>query len=343
MVWATAGGVNRDRLDYDDSNVVVNSGYDRAESNIGELEGECITALRQKGYCSKRFITSKENLFAIVDRFLEDGDIKKITVKEIFRYKTVSSYSVQVEGKDVYPYIWAYKNSDSSYLSGNDLLTFEKAQKLVKEAEKYHAEYEKEGFFHDYLVANIAYTKDENWDSFGQTAYGALVLNKCVCAGYASAFQLLLSMSGIDCYYVSGTATNSDGVTGGHAWNKVKIDGYWYNVDVTWDDPVPDVPGRVMRRYFNVTDEVLAKNHAWDNSGLPECTQINPAVKRVKTIVQVENYVREARNKGIKELYFIVENSGTLPPQKLYSAVSNIDDYFAYETGGETIHCFILK
>ena len=30
-----------------------------------------------------------------------------------------------------------------------------------------------------------------------------------------------------------------------HAWNLIKLDGEWYQVDVTWDDPVWDRLGRV--------------------------------------------------------------------------------------------------
>ena len=35
----------------------------------------------------------------------------------------------------------------------------------------------------------------------------------------------------------------------------VKIDGQWYHVDVTWDDPVPDKPGRVSHENFLRSDD----------------------------------------------------------------------------------------
>ena len=65
-------------------------------------------------------------------------------------------------------------------------------------------------------------------------------------------------MSGIESHVVTGTA---NGIA--HAWNKVKIGGSYYNLDVTWDDPVPDVDGRITYGYFNVTDEELRRNHTW--------------------------------------------------------------------------------
>lgn len=52
-----------------------------------------------------------------------------------------------------------------------------------------------------------------------------------VCEGYAKAFQLLMNACGIENIYVTGTSRNQ-----GHAWNIVKLDGKYYNVDVTWND-----------------------------------------------------------------------------------------------------------
>ena len=93
-------------------------------------------------------------------------------------------------------------------------------------------------------------------------AAGPLVDGYAVCDGYSKAFDLLCYLSGIDCIRVSGTSTNSSGSSGGHAWNKVKVDGTWYNVDVTWDDPVSSRP--ILRYdYFLVSDSTLARNHQW--------------------------------------------------------------------------------
>ena len=66
--------------------------------------------------------------------------------------------------------------------------------------------------------------------------YGALYNKKVVCEGYARTFKYILDGLGIENVLVSGTGTNSSGVTESHAWNYVKIDEKWYGVDVTWDD-----------------------------------------------------------------------------------------------------------
>ncbi|WP_274648718.1 S-layer homology domain-containing protein [Paenibacillus humicola] len=124
------------------------------------------------------------------------------------------------------------------------------------------SDYEKELAIHDYLLLHVAYDYDNYVrntvpeDSY--TIYGAMIKGIAVCQGYAYAAQLLLEMAGIETHLVTGTA---GGVA--HAWNKVKIDGDYYNLDVTWDDPVPDVAGRVAYGYFNVTDEELRRDHSW--------------------------------------------------------------------------------
>ena len=58
-----------------------------------------------------------------------------------------------------------------------------------------------------------------------------------MCAGYAKAYQLILNRMGIECGYITGNAVN-DMVSGPHAWNYVRLDGNYYQVDVTWDDPL---------------------------------------------------------------------------------------------------------
>lgn len=54
-----------------------------------------------------------------------------------------------------------------------------------------------------------------------------------VCDGYSEAFQLLMNMAGIPCVHV---CAYPEDYGEGHQWNKVQLDGVWYNVDLTWAD-----------------------------------------------------------------------------------------------------------
>ena len=56
-----------------------------------------------------------------------------------------------------------------------------------------------------------------------------------VCDGYASVFQYLMHRAGLDCVIVIGSTTKADGIVD-HAWNKVKVNGEWLNMDVCWSD-----------------------------------------------------------------------------------------------------------
>ncbi len=130
-------------------------------------------------------------------------------------------------------------------------------------------DYEKVLLAHDYLVDNCVYNMDDltemDWEN--HMAYGALVPFSCVCQGYAEAFQLLMEAVGIESVYVTGEANG-----GSHGWNCGQLDGEWYMIDVTWDDPVT-TDGSDMKRYdyFNITSEQLSQDHTWDESAYPAC------------------------------------------------------------------------
>ena len=73
-------------------------------------------------------------------------------------------------------------------------------------------------------------------------------------------FRKKRSSLNIENQIVSGTAGYEP-----HAWNLVKLGGDWYHLDVTWDDPVPDVEGKVRYLYFLKNDEDMAQTHTWES------------------------------------------------------------------------------
>ena len=126
-------------------------------------------------------------------------------------------------------------------------------------------DYEKLKIIHDYLVDTIEYDSTTSLDNI-YNIYGALVAKKCVCEGYAKAFQYLVSAAGIDNTIVIGTGTNSRGVTENHAWNYVKLQDKWYGVDVTWDDPIivggnGKLPLKSRYQYFLKGLNTMSENH----------------------------------------------------------------------------------
>lgn len=120
------------------------------------------------------------------------------------------------------------------------------------------SDYEKELILHDAIVDKISFAYDEKHaaqqERWAHTIEGVFSdkYYSAVCEGYAKAFQLLLNAAGIENVYVVGNASGQ-----GHAWNQVKIDEEWYNVDITWNDSYD----RKSYRYFNLTGTVFGRNH----------------------------------------------------------------------------------
>ncbi|MDO4611956.1 MAG: hypothetical protein Q4B29_00620 [Candidatus Saccharibacteria bacterium] len=80
------------------------------------------------------------------------------------------------------------------------------------------------------LQQNKLMSEDVPYSMKAHTAYGALVDHDSVCQGIAAALNLLLNRAD-----VSTVTTVSDN----HAWNHVEINGKYYLMDATWDDPFP--------------------------------------------------------------------------------------------------------
>lgn len=127
------------------------------------------------------------------------------------------------------------------------------------------SDYEIAKALHDYLAIHNKYDMrlySGNLPALSRTSYGALVNRTSVCSGYALAYQHLMEDAGIPCEYVTGMTTR-----GSHAWNIVQIDGEWYHVDVTWDDPTPDRDGYVRYKYFLKSDKAMSRDHiSWEAS-----------------------------------------------------------------------------
>ena len=119
---------------------------------------------------------------------------------------------------------------------------------------------------HDWLVKNVKYDYDNYAartipdSSYGMA--GPILHGKAVCQGYAETFEYFMDVLGIECEMVTGTANNGNGSWTGHAWNKVKLDGNWLYLDVTWDDPVPDRGDCVhWYKYYLVADATFGGDH----------------------------------------------------------------------------------
>ena len=172
----------------------------------------------------------------------------------------------------------AWESGDYSGLDDKGKAVIKAAEKILKDA---YAEGqsvpEYELAIHDILVDVMEYDTAtlENYGGVPEpnndNPYGALIGGRGICLGYTRTFQLLMDMAGIECISIYGHSDNGEEY-GEHAWNQVRLDGEWYIVDSTWDDPLSSmpVPAKYHHWYFNVTSEYISDNHFWDRDAIPE-------------------------------------------------------------------------
>lgn len=154
-----------------------------------------------------------------------------------------------------------YAVSRDEYESSRKALE-DACQKVVSSLTDSGNQWQTELEIHDYIIDNCSYKFDDR-EAVYSTAYGALVNGLAACEGYSKAAKMLFDAVGIESAVVSGESTDFEGVTGNHMWNAVKINGDFYYLDCTWDDPVSTTGESVKTYYyFNVSSEMLSVTHS---------------------------------------------------------------------------------
>ncbi len=205
--------------------------------------------------------------FTITTDFLDFGDVQN----------TVSSIISQLKCQDPYTY-YNYSGYQVIYsgFGKNVTMHFQVSYRTTPDQEAYvdqkvreilteitrdgMSDYDKVKAVHDWVVLNLRY--DETQSHY--TAYDALKMGTAVCQGYSLLVQKMLSTLGIEVKIVEGYAG------GPHSWNMVKLCCgslcRWFHLDATWDDPVPDMAGRVLYKYFLLSDGEIGNDHYIENS-----------------------------------------------------------------------------
>lgn len=164
---------------------------------------------------------------------------------------------------DSYAIVYAGRSQDTSYLTDSQLILYEKYMEILNEyTSSGQSDCANELAIHDYLVTHINY--DASLEA-SYNAYDALIGGKAICGGYAECFKTFMDLLGIENTTISGTAGEAQ-----HIWNAVRLDGDWYQVDVTWDDPVNATSITLDHAYFNLSDEDMAIDHFWQPSEYPD-------------------------------------------------------------------------
>ena len=170
-----------------------------------------------------------ENAVATSYHFFADLTTLNYTVSLSGQTQTIQVEPVYTDAVE----IMAYLEGKQQSISQENARTLEKARQVhAAIVNPQMSEYDQVKAFHDYLVNNTTYggSSDRRF-----TAGGALV-----------------DVTG----YAGGQS---------HAWNKVRVNGNWYNIDVTWDDPVSSRP-MLLYDYFLISDAAIGRDHTQDNN-----------------------------------------------------------------------------
>lgn len=134
---------------------------------------------------------------------------------------------------------------------------------------------------HDYIAASYEYDTSVFDDPANavRTLDQMVIQKRGVCEGYSDLFKFVMDNIGIECEAIPSDECE-------HMWNKVKIsvnggEKKWYNVDVTFDDPLMDMASGVSHKFFLISDDEIStdENHSvWNEYKWDNCTSVEKAV-----------------------------------------------------------------
>ncbi len=107
--------------------------------------------------------------------------------------------------------------------------------------------------FHDYIIEHSIYDTDRAENDIkthlSNIAYGPLLEGYSICGGYTDAMQLFLEKLNIKNFKIASEK---------HIWNAIYLDGNWYHIDLTWDDPVTPNNINVLKHdYFLINTDTI--------------------------------------------------------------------------------------
>jgi hypothetical protein len=239
-----------------------------------------------------RYGTTSQKISTTYQKVLNDHP-------EIFYLNNSYKYSVGTNGY-FYPNYSHKKAQIASMKKALDL----KIASISSKTKIMKSELDRVLYIHDYLINSTTYDY-ENYvkgsiPQSSYSAYEALIGKKAVCDGYAKAMKLLLNKSGIWAVKVNGYGKSEL-----HAWNMAKVNGLYYYIDATWNDPVSEDMHPVLSyKYFLVPESQLSYDHSWDKSSLPKATSTKfRTMYSAKDFVRSGSYLYYSNEKDNRKLY----------------------------------------
>lgn len=250
---------------------VLYGSYDEYKTRMDAAKNQSIPTISSYGTYYKTFTKkpyeynsltkSEQNLYNNIMKYVNDGK-SEIKIAENVSTKTLKNVINVISeygcGASFEYYEASHKLSVYYYKPDDDFVKI--AKKIAKTLPEDATEYDTVKAIHDFMCKNYTYGSSEykNIEHYYKS-------DSLICGGYAIVFQQFCKYFNLDCIKI---------FTDIHAWNKVNIDGSWYNVDVCWDDRA-----KIYYTYFLISDARLKKvdkenNHKLDNTtGIPKSTK----------------------------------------------------------------------
>ncbi len=187
---------------------------------------------------------------------------------EINYYVQTNNYYMNYDGKKITKLTLYYTMTKNQMLEKREFIS-DIATHVYYQIDEDWTDTQKTLFIHDWLCANYCYDT-RLYTADGTENHGMIDMfedGTGVCQAYAYAMTFLLRQCGIKSYMAISDEDN-------HGWNVVQIDGKWYHVDATHDDPVfnkyskYDSFGRVLHNKFLLSDSEIDDGHH-DNWYIP--------------------------------------------------------------------------
>lgn len=225
--------------------------------NHEKIVGQVRTALLNREENVKiKYIGKKENVQEYAKEIIRDAfeiDDEEIIYDYDYLRFVYRGFTAYISGFGVFFTIrYDFQYSESA---GETKWVCERAKEIISDLKlDKKSQYEKIKLIHDYIIENISYDLTVK----NNTAYEALMTNATACQGYSNLCYILLTEAGVKSRIITGTGHGEL-----HAWNIVEIDGLWYNLDCTWDDPVGGGINKQSHKYFLKSNEHF-KDHTRD-------------------------------------------------------------------------------
>lgn len=236
---------------------------------------------------------------------------------EVFTIKSILGRDVEIKLK--------YTSDDKKVIKEQIKATKAKIDDIISGLTS-ESEIDKEIELHDKLCDIIDYYTYTDINKIPQdkhTIYGALVNKSAVCDGISKAMQILLDRCGIENILIIGKIDEL------HAWNLVKLEDEWYNLDLTSDKSIKGENKYIIHSYCNVTTYQIEKTHSIENKeNLPVAmgTKYNYYVYKDAYIKNIDDFSMKlkdiiSKNTNEKVLEFSVEAGMNDVPDKLITTL----------------------